>query len=114
MCGELTSSSTFTALQDSVSTETLTLGRIQILSFSTVFIDYSQDWLKEQMVDNNVPCMGSWLPSSLKNTQSQFLPLFFSGQLKCSNSQLTFKVGQGVSRYWKHTKWAHLAQVKNS
>ena len=40
-CGELTSSSTLTALQDSVSAETLVLGRIQILSFSTVFINYS-------------------------------------------------------------------------
>ena len=37
MCGKLTSSST--------STETPALGIIQTLSFSTVFIDYHQDWL---------------------------------------------------------------------
>ena len=41
MCGELASSSTFAALQDSVPVETLTLERIQTLSFSTVSIDYS-------------------------------------------------------------------------
>ena len=41
MYGKLASSTTFAASQDSVSTETLTLGRIQTLSFSTVFIDYS-------------------------------------------------------------------------
>ena len=39
-CGELTSSSTFAALQVSVSAETLALGRIKTLSFSPVFIDY--------------------------------------------------------------------------
>ena len=47
MCGELTSSSIFAAPQVSVLTETLTLGRIQTLNFSTVFIDYSWDLLKE-------------------------------------------------------------------
>ena len=41
MCGELTSSSTIAASEVSVSTKTLTPGRIQTLSFSTVFIDYS-------------------------------------------------------------------------
>ena len=41
MGGELASFSTFAALQDSVSAEILMLGRIQTLSFSTVFIDYS-------------------------------------------------------------------------
>ena len=41
MCGELTSSSNFTSLHISVFAKTLTLGRIQTLSFSTVFIDYS-------------------------------------------------------------------------
>ena len=41
-CGELRmNSSTFAALQVSASTETSALGRIQTLSFSTVFIDYS-------------------------------------------------------------------------
>ena len=39
--GELTvNSSTFSALQDSISSETLVLGRIQTHSLSTVFIDY--------------------------------------------------------------------------
>ena len=41
MCGELMSSSTFVASHTSVFAETLTLGRIQRLSFSTVFINYS-------------------------------------------------------------------------
>ena len=38
ICGELTNSSTFAATQDSVSAETLALGGILALSFSTVFI----------------------------------------------------------------------------
>ena len=46
MCEEFTSSSTFADSQVSTSAETLVLERIQILSFSTVFIDYFWDWLK--------------------------------------------------------------------
>ena len=43
---ELTeNSSTFTALEVSVSAQTPALGRKQTLSFSTVFINYSLDWL---------------------------------------------------------------------
>ena len=40
----IVNSSTFTTLQDSISAETLTLGRIQTHSFCTVHINYSQDW----------------------------------------------------------------------
>ena len=56
MCGELTSSCTFAASYISISTKTLTLEIIQTHSFSTVFMDYSLDWLKgtddKQSVNN--------------------------------------------------------------
>ena len=54
---ELTvNSSTFSALQDSISTETLTLERIQTHSFCTVFLNYPKRLVKENQCLQN--CIG--------------------------------------------------------
>ena len=73
-------------------------------------LQYSLYWLLLRLVKRNrwwtvtEQWVGSWPScsknplSSSKNTQSQFLPSFCSGELKCSNSQLTFRAGNEASK----------------